>query len=425
MEILPQAADLDESGKPICPTCAAKGAVPAYNILTTKQLTGSWGGVRPVLEDKGISFKLTNQLQFMVNMHGGQETKNGNDFADSYDLSLELDLDKMFGLAGGSFFMRGKGTSGGEVSDFDREKIGGIFPTNSDAGAEEPIWVEKWWWRQRLFDDRLEFRLGRISTGADLFDVNALANSADVQFMNRALDRNPIITHSNGIGAFVNVWPTDWLYARAAVIDADSRARRTGFDTAFHGQDRFRAYWELGLVPKFSCGNGAMPGHYRFGGWYRPDPRSVFRNTFGGVLAPRTRNDDVGFYMNFDQMIWKENKSPKDKQGLSVFGRYGFAHGDVNMIEHFWSAGTAYAGLFPSRDKDTLGFGVGQGILSEQYRGEVDSRADRETVYELYYAYQLTPWCVITPDLQVVTNPGGGKDDRDAVVGGVRVRVSF
>ena len=63
--------------------------------------------------------------------------------------------------------------------------------------------------------------------------------------------------------------------------------------------------------------------------------------------------------------------------------------------------------------------------MSGQYHDEIDDGADRETVYELYYAYQVTPWCVITPDLQFVTNPGGDNDGRDAFVGGLRLRVSF
>ena len=51
--------------------------------------------------------------------------------------------------------------------------------------------------------------------------------------------------------------------------------------------------------------------------------------------------------------------------------------------------------------------------------------ADRETVYEWFYKFYLTPWCILTPDLQVITNPGGDKDDRDAVVAGLRLRIIF
>ena len=108
-----------------------------------------------------------------------------------------------------------------------------------------------------------------------------------------------------------------------------------------------------------------------------------------------------------------------------MFARYGFARGDVNKIEHFWSVGGQSVGLIPGRNKDTLGLAMAQGILSDQFRNELHERADRETVYELYYAYRVTPWCVITPDIQFVTNPGGDKGGRDAFVAGLRVRVSF
>ena len=81
--------------------------------------------------------------------------------------------------------------------------------------------------------------------------------------------------------------------------------------------------------------------------------------------------------------------------------------------------------MIPTRNKDVLGFGVGQGILSRQFRGEINSRADRETVYEMYYTIEVTPWLQITPDIQVVTNPGGLKDGRDCLVGGLRMRILF
>ena len=144
------------------------------------------------------------------------------------------------------------------------------------------------------------------------------------------------------------------------------------------------------------------------------------------MLAARTRSGDVGWYFNFDQMVWKENEADaKDKQGLGIFGRYGWAHRDVNRVHHFWSAGASYRGLIPSRNNDILAFGVAQSILSSQYRHEINSLADRETVYELYYAIQVAPWLVITPDVQVITNPGGDKNARDALVGGLRFKIVF
>jgi porin len=45
---------------------------------------------------------------------------------------------------------------------------------------------------------------------------------------------------------------------------------------------------------------------------------------------------------------------------------------------------------------------------------------------ELYYNIEVTHWFHLTPDLQVIVNPGGGIGDRDvAVVYGIRGQMSF
>jgi len=408
---------------------ANEATTKAFDLRTAKRLTGDWGGVRTDLEDIGITFKPVYTQQFMVNMLGGLETRNGNDFAGCHEYNFELDFEKMGLIPGGSFFLQGEGNWGGEQSDFDREKIGGLYRTNADANIEEPIYVDKWWWRQRFYDDRLELRLGRIQTNKDLFDRSMVANSEDKQFWNQMLIQNRGIPHLKGFGLYANVWPIDWLYAKAAVVDADARARRTGFDTAFHNRHdsgtHFCILYEIGVTPKIESSNGGLPGNYRIGSWYNPRERAVYTNTLGGAIAPQTESGDVGIYLGLDQMLIKENDAPKDKQGLTLFARYAAARGHINRVEHAWSTGVQYEGLIPSRDKDVLGFAVAQAMLSRQYRSEIHPGADRETVYELYYAYHVTPWLVITPDFQVVTNPGGDKDDRDTFVAGLRLRVLF
>lgn len=404
---------------------AVKKSEPAYDIWTTKELTGNWGGVRTDLKDAGIELQLTSQTQLMSNMKGGLETTNGHDFGGSYDLTLLLDFEKMKWIEGANFFFRAKGTYGGEVNDFDRAKIGGLFRTNGDAAAEEPIYVDKWWWRQRLRDDRIELRLGRLVSVKDLFDENAIAGTEDTQFMNSALFANPTIPHRSGLGVYANVWPVEWLYLRAAAIDNDARPTRTGFDSAFHDDDLFVGYAEVGLAPKWKTSKGALTGHYRFGTWYDPRSKEEFRNTLGGSLATQVDTGDYGFYFGSDQMLWKEKGDPTDDQGLSGFLRYGYAHEDVNRIEHFWSTGAQYRGAIPGRDRDTIGLGVAQAILSDDYQRELRPLADAETVYELYYAYEVARWVVLTPDFQYIVNPGGDSDDRDAFVFGLRLRAQF
>ena len=121
-------------------------------------------------------------------------------------------------------------------------------------------------------------------------------------------------------------------------------------------------------------------------------------------------------------MIWKENDGPKDKQGIAIAGRYGRANGEVNKIAQFWALAVQYQGPIPTRDQDLLAFGVAQGIFGDEYR-RIKPRADRETVYELYYRIEVSPWLSISPDFQFITNTGGNAGDTDTFVAGLRVRM--
>ena len=427
----PPASDNEEKTADVESTstlAAVKAQPQAYDIWTTKKLTGDWGGVRTDLENAGINFSILLGTMSQINMRGGYNTHNAHETGGKAFYNLELDFEKMGLLPGATFFGRVIQTWNSGI----KGDVGSLTHPywSAGSGGDNSFAVDKWWYRQRLFDDRLEFRLGKLLNISDLVDKNVYADTYLGKFMNQALVYNQTIPSIKGLGAFVRVWPVDWLYVQGMVVDPDYSQTTCshgagGFDTAFGGEDRFVALWEFGLLTKCACPKGTLPGHYRFGWWLDPRRKEVFIDDLGGLRATRYRSGDVGWYFNMDQMVWKENDNPADKQGLGVFARYGFGHGDVNMIRHFWSVGTVYQGLIPSRDKDVLAFGVAQSILSSQYRHNVNSLADRETVYELYYNIQVTPWCVIAPDLQVITNPGGDRDARDALVGGVRIKIVF
>lgn len=421
----PPADQTQQQAEPPVAEAPAEPDPLSFDLWSAKRLTGDWGGVRTDLEDLGIRFKIDLMNQAMVNIRGGKETRNGHDTAGSYEFNLYLDLEKMDLVPGATFWIRGKGTWGGDDSDFDKEKIGGIFKTNQDASSEEPIFVDKWHWQQFLADKRIEFRIGRQEPVKDLFDTSKIMGHEDKYFLNRALVRNATIPSKKGLGAFVKVWPTETLYLSAAALDAHARDRQTNFNTAFHDEDEFRFFGEVGWTPKFQTAKGKLWGHYRAGAWYDPRQTKKFFDTLGGARVDRYDVGGWGYYLGFDQMVWKENDDPKDKQGFAIAARYGHACSeDVHKIEDFWAVAAQYAGLIPNRDKDVLGFGVGQGILSDEAR-VVQPEADRETVYELYYAVHIAPWLIISPDLQYITNVGGDKNDPHAMVAGLRIKMSL
>ena len=387
-------------------------------------MTGDWGGLRNDLADLGFKIELSYQQQFQQNFHGGLNTHNAHDFSGSYDLVARLDFGKMGLIPNAGFYFKAKGSYSDGIND---EDVGasGAARVNSDINGDQPIYVNKWWYWHQFLEEKIELRLGVIETVKDLYDVSLYANHEDKDFLNRLSFRNATMPHTTAMGVFVKVEPVEWFYFQVGAFDAQARTRRTQFDTAFHDEAWFIGWGELGLTPNWPSAKGPMPGRYRAGVWYNPRSREVYRNTLDGRREPTFRGDDVGLYVGFDQMIWKETDNPKDAQGLGFYTRYGHAHNDTHTVSDYWSVGLSYKGLIPTRDNDVFGFGVAQAIYSAGYRRHQNNRADRETVYEWFYNMFLTPWCVITPDLQVVTNPGGDKDDRDAIIGGVRIRIIF
>ena len=396
--------------------------VKPYDIRTAKWLTGDWGGHRTALEDQGVRFRIQLMNQIMVNMHGGKDTNNGHDTAGSYEVDLFLDLEKLGLTKDAEFWIRGKGTWGGEFGDFDQELVGALFKTNQDAGGEEPIFVDKWHYRQFLFDKKFEFRIGRMEPVKDLFDTSKIIGHEDKYFLNRALVRNATIPPNKGLGLFVRWNFIENVYLSAAALDANAKDRQTNFNTAFHDEAHFRFFAELGYNPEFKSAKGDLPGHYRIGTWYDPNEKKRFFDAHDGTRAERFESGDWGFFIGLDQLIWKENDDSRDKQGLSVAARYGHAQGNVNKIEQFWTIAAQYEGLFAKRDTDLIGLGIAQGVLSDDYR-KIHSEADRETVYELYYSYHVAPWLTISPHLQFITNAGGDDDDNDVFVAGLRFRM--
>jgi len=396
---------------------------PEADLWQRDRCMGDLGGVRSKLEDAGVEFNLSMTNVFQQNAHGGVQTANAHRVSGSYDLELTLDFEALKLWKGGTLYALAEGSWDRGVSD--RGYVGDLFGVNADAAGAQEIQLSELWYEHVFLDKKLRVRLGKLDLTTD-FDTNAFANDETGQFLNGALVNAANIPFPDrGHGLQFIAMPWEWLYFGAGVADAEANAVETGFNTTYHGPDNFFSVYEFGLMPTFKTGWGELPGNYRFGLWYDPQPRAKFFNPLGGRrLTVPLKRDDVGFYTSFDQMIFREKPETEgDQQGLGWFFRYAYAHGDVNEVEDFWSVGGQYQGLIPTRDDDVLAFGVAQGVLSEDVRLE-GRDPHRETALELYYKVQLLPWLTLTPDFQWILRPGG-EDGRDAFVAGVRLQMSF
>ncbi len=381
------------------------------------QMTGAWGGARTALEDRGLKFDLFYNTTTGINLHGGADVNDAHRNSGSFDLFVRAEFDRLGFDLGGQALMQVKSRYSRNVN----LKVGALSEPFDDADGDRDIYIAQLWYQRAFLGNTLRLRLGYLDWGV-IADRNAYAGFEDRQFMATYLDNNGLVPLKIGLGVAVFYDPTEWLGFIIGAADRDGATGRTGFDTAFHGSDRFVGYFETQLRLRPEGPRGVLPGNYRVGVFYDPTSRERF-GTGGPDVPPLREADDVGFYLSFDQLLLRE--SDKDEQGLGAFFRFGYRRGEVNRLDRFWSGGLQYAGLLPGRDLDVLGLGMYWVGFADEYRMADHRDFVREVGYELYYLVQVTPWLELSPDVQYIVHPGGSKASRDATIVGLRARLSF
>jgi carbohydrate-selective porin OprB len=329
-----------------------------------------------------LLFRYWNQLVL-----GGRNTRGKDRSTWYYDLQINQDLWK-----GGSFFLE---VEGGRGAGLDK-----VIPSYSlfDDKNSKPstLYIARFYATQELFDGRLYFLGGRMDFSY-IFDTNAVANTADTQFMSHALVNNNVIPFpQNGMGLVAGIKPLDWMYIDFGAANSNSKSTMIRMDGAFE-EPFFIA--EAGLTPKIS----GLEGAYRFLYWST-------RKSLEKIDGSGTQNGDQGFGCSFDQAITKR---------ITIFTRYGLADGRVRDIEYFWSLGGDMKNPLPGRDYDVIGIAVAQSISGKDY-SNANADTGAETMFEVYYKIALNKYLYLTPDLQVLSHPKMNKSNGTATVLGIK-----
>jgi len=392
-------------------------AEPAERFLSLSSatLTGDWNGLRPELADAGLRVHVYLNSQYQAVLDGGLDTRGAGKNAGSLDTIITFDLHRLGLVDHADVLLHLQSNLGDGINP----RTGTLSQVNDDADNRDGFHVAQFWYRQQFLDARVALMLGFLDFQT-IVDRNEVANSEDKQFMNQSLDNNPLLPLNIGLGAAMTIRPCDWATTIVGVGDAQSRLYRPGFSTAFHDENWWFGYIEQDFHLRLPTKRGTLPGNYRAGLVYDPNPRTVFDLS---AKTPRQKGHDYGFYVSMDQQVYRESEG--DDQGLAVFGRFGYRRPETNRMSRFWSAGCAYRGLFPERDKDVLGFGFSLQRVSHDFRHYVDDLWGNESVYELYYAIHVSDWLTVTPDFQYIDNPGASETQSHAIAAGVRLRVSF
>lgn len=387
--------------------------------LDSPYMTGDWGGARTTLEEHGIVNQLYLNYTTLWNVGGGR--KPGGKPAATLDLLTHLDLGEMGLIENGRILGHFQRILGSGINPW----IGSNFQVADDNDGEGNLYVAQLYYEHELIQKKLWVRLGFLDYQT-IVDRNRFSNSEDKQFLSQALDNNPLLPLPESIGVSIEYKPTDWFTVITGFSDIDERRHHKPIKSAFDGPDDFVFYFEPAFHVNFDnpLGPGKLEGNYRFGMLYDGEKHEIFAHrNLEGERFEDEKGNDVGFYMSFDQDLFRENDV--DQQGLGWFFRYGFRHGEISRIQNYWSTGFSYLGPIPTRDKDTLGIALFQNLPSDAYQSRINPWAHDETVVEAYYSIHIADWLYITPDVQYISSPGIDDSVSDCVVVGVRTRISF
>jgi len=425
------------------------------DIWTQDQLLGTMGGVRPWLNNYGVTMSLSEVNEVLGNTSGG--IKRGAEYDGLTTLDMQWDTSKAW--KGGLFNVSGMNIHGRNLSTHHLQTLQTASGIEADNGFR--LWEA--WYQQTIIPDKLDLRIGQQS-----FDQEYLVSQNALLFVNTAFGW-PMTPSADMLGGGT-AYPLSALGARAKWQPADhwtllggiyndnpsglgpteaaDPQRLNEHGTNFRLQDKplliGEAQYGVGTSAedvKKSGGKAGLPGTYKLGGWYDFGKFADKRyGTDGQSLAvgngiARLHDGDYSIYAVADQFIWR-TAADKDN-GVSVFFRGMGAPDDRSLVTYSVNTGLTYHGPF-GRDSDTAGLGLGYAKVSDDTR---DLQADQgsairqggETFLEATYQYAVAPWWSLQPDLQYVFNPGAGvaepynanKRVGDETVIGLRTTLAF
>ncbi len=387
----------------------------AVSFWNRKYMFDNWSHYRNKLADLGVTVDSSFVTDMQGNPSGGKS--QGFAYAGSYALSLNIDFTQA-GLSDFHLFTSAVWRTGTNLS---RDKIDNQF-TVSQLYGSQTVRLDCLYLLKYFLDKRLSFKAGRLNAGDDF-----LCSPLYWQYVNNGFDGNPVSIFFNvpftaypkaTWGAYAQGKPWEWLSIKAAVYNANSKIQAnkyhgTNFTFASTNGVVWITEWQA-LVNQGKESHG-LPGNYKVGFYYLTGSTHKFSGGF--------EKGDPGFYLLLDQMIYRKG-GPSSDQGLTPFVSLISQPKDRNKFPFFVNGGLVYKGIIPGRTQDTASFGFVYGKYSEDLaraeRAQGKQGPTAETVLELDYWVQITPWFYIMPDIQYIIRPKG-LNTPNALVLGVQI----
>ena len=389
-------------------------------------------GQAALQKETGVKLYFDYYGVFLGNPTGGLSQAVG--YSHEIVVGGHFDLEKIIGWSGATLTASFAEGAGHNLS----QNIGNYFVVSEsyvqDAGVLFDLYLT-----QKLFDDKLDLRIGRMTAGQMFATLPAFGLQ-----VNGGINGNPNNLFSNapfhaGItatnAAMIKYKPTIETYVSSGIFQATPRLgvyAYHGADFSIRPGDGILMMFEAGWKPTFGATksglsndkqiveNPGLPGIYKLGGYYS---NYTFDQFSGGQIA-----NAYGFYALGQQMVWRSQKNKSDN--FSLWGGAVYSpQTDISSNPFMGMAGTIWQGLIPGRDQDQWLTCFLIANYSSAYASSISAPGTTtptyEAVLETSYVIQLNKYLSVQPDIQYIVRPNGYGNIPNAFVIGLQAVVSF
>jgi porin len=422
----------ESAGEPLLTPLFSGESPPAGgSIMERSKLTGNWWGFRDALYEKGMTLDISASEFYQGVASGG--ANQTFDLVGRNDYLFNWDAEKG-GLWKGLFLnLHGESRYGQDINDDSGTllvppNIASLFPL--PTGTQTGLTAVKL--TQYLADDMVVFA-GKFNMLDELVQPFGAGRGVDA-FMNTGLVFPVVLERTvpySTLGAGFAILSGKRAVFTLMTFDTHNAPTTSGFESFFTNGAVVLS--KLDIPVSFF----GLPGHQGVEGTYSTGTYDSLRtipyidaNGVPSVKFGAVRGSWSVFYVA-DQALYVDPNNPLRSWG--VFTNIGVADNDPSPVR--WSASFGLGGSSPlaSRPIDTFGIGYSfvepsDGLRNLDPQG-LPVRADHAV--ELFYNIAVTPWCRLSPDLQILlpgvarTPPPGSQPIETAVVLGVRAKIDF
>lgn len=400
-------------------------------------ITGDWDGARARLAERGVELKFGYFSETGHNTSGG--ARSATAYADQLFLGGYFDLDRLLGWRGAEFKLEISNRNGELIND----KAGMPFLLQSMQiyGRGNVTRLTQFSLSQRLFDDRLRIKAGRIYPSADFFAMSCafqhltFCSGGSSNYISSNWYGDPL----SALGAQVTYTPDQRWFFKLGGYDTNPRALSLDQGLKLHTPGGDGGTLMVGeLEYKADFGDG-IDGDYRVGVVRNSTdkPKLFDRAGLPGGLSAASvaiQDTDRAYYVNLEQQVTRNEAGG----GLRLFASLIRPDDEVSPVGEVLAVGGFLNAPFRSRPRDRIGLAFGRNSVSRRLT-DAQRRYNRappmagapalsvrryEYPIELNYNVSVTPAVEIMPSLQYVRH-ANGLDGKNATVLGLQLSLNF